>query len=68
MQARGDRAGALETIGEAERALPSPEASADMFFPVAAHGRASSSPRGKSPRRFTLWSQYRSGVVPRGQE
>ncbi len=34
-QARGDRTGALEAIGEAERALPGPEVVVDRSFPVA---------------------------------
>ncbi len=34
-QARGDQAGALEAIGEAERILPSLEVVVDLIFPVA---------------------------------
>jgi LuxR family transcriptional regulator, maltose regulon positive regulatory protein len=34
-QARGDRPGALEAIGEAERVLPRREVVADLIFPVA---------------------------------
>jgi LuxR family maltose regulon positive regulatory protein len=34
-QARGDRAGALAAVGEAEQAVPSQEAVADLVFPVA---------------------------------
>ncbi len=34
-QARGDQAGALGAIGEAERVLPSPEMAVDLMFPVA---------------------------------
>jgi LuxR family transcriptional regulator, maltose regulon positive regulatory protein len=34
-QARGDQAGAVEAIGEAERVLPSPEMAVDLMFPVA---------------------------------
>jgi LuxR family maltose regulon positive regulatory protein len=34
-QARGDQAGAVEAIGEAQRVLPSPEMAVDLMFPVA---------------------------------
>jgi LuxR family transcriptional regulator, maltose regulon positive regulatory protein len=34
-QAQGDKADALAAIGEAEQVLPSPDAVADIFFPVA---------------------------------
>jgi LuxR family maltose regulon positive regulatory protein len=34
-QVRGDQAGALEAIGEAERLVPNPESLVDIIFPVA---------------------------------
>jgi LuxR family transcriptional regulator, maltose regulon positive regulatory protein len=34
-QARGDQAGALEAIGEAERLVPNPDTIVDIIFPVA---------------------------------
>jgi LuxR family transcriptional regulator, maltose regulon positive regulatory protein len=57
-QARGDQAGALAAIGEAEQAVPNPEAIADLFLPVAvqrarlwlAHGQVAQAARWVSER------------------
>jgi ATP/maltotriose-dependent transcriptional regulator MalT len=47
-QARGDPAGALEAIQEAERVLPSQERVTDLIFPAAVQRRGCCSPRASS--------------------